>query len=269
MLLLITAVLGWFLVRNVLTLRRDVANAPWAIGAAAAIGGWVTCLLTHFTAPGSTPLFCLLAGSLLGEPGSRPVRLVVRRVSVAVATALGAVLLSAAVAEIPLRRGLVAVQGQDGPSAVRDFGMAHALRPWDADLDAQIAHALIARPLREQSDSVVDGYLRRAQAAFPADPWVLTDSGIHAGRAGNLADALAYLDHAHRVAPNDPEAYLVRGQVRARANNIPGAIADLRASASLSPKNPLPLQLLAIVYRQVGQTKLADAVLAEAGALRP
>jgi O-Antigen ligase len=112
-LLLIAAVLGWFLVRNIFTLRRDVADAPWAIGAAAAIAGWATVLLTHFTAPGSTPLFCLLAGSLLGERRSRPVRLVVRRVTAVAATVLGAVLLLAAIAEIPLRDGLRALQRGD------------------------------------------------------------------------------------------------------------------------------------------------------------
>jgi len=268
-LLLIAVVLGWFLVRNIVTLRRDAAEAPWAIGAAAAIAGWATVLLTHFTAPGSTPLFCLLAGSLLGEPRPRPVRLVIRRATAAAATVLGAVLLLAAIAEIPLRDGLRALQGGDATTAVRDFGAAHALRPWDADLDGQIAHALIATPLPEQRTSVVDGYLHRAEAAFPQDPLTLTDAGLHAGQGGRLTDALAFLDRAHRVAPNDPEVYLVRGQVRARANNTGGAIADLRASASLSPKNPLPLQVLANVYRQVGQTKLADATLVQAGALEP
>lgn len=268
-LLLIAAALGWFLVRNILRLRRDAAEAPWAIGAAAAIAGWATVLLTHFTAPGSTPLFCLLAGSMLAEPRSRPVRLVVRRVAAASATLLGALLLLAAIAEIPLRDGLRALQAGDGPTAVRDFGTAHALRPWDGDLDAQIAHALIGQPIPGQPSSVTDGYLHRAQAAFPQDPWMLTDAGLHAGQDGKLTESLAYLDQAHRVAPNDPQVYLIRGQVRAKVNNTAGAIADLRTSASLSPKSPMPLQLLAGVYRQVGQTKLADDVLAQAAALGP
>jgi Flp pilus assembly protein TadD len=268
-LLFIAAVLGWFIVRNILTLRRRATDAPWAIGAGAAITGWATVLLTHFTGPGSTPLFCLLAGSLLAEPRSRPARLVVRRVTAAAATALSALLLLAGIAEIPLRDGLRALQGGDGPTAVHDFGVAHALRPWDADLDAQIAHALIAQPLPEQRSLVVEGYLHRAEAAFPENPWVLTDSGLHAGKAGNLTEALAYLDHAHRVAPNDPEIYLIRGQVRARLDNTAGAIDDLRACAILSPNSPRPLQVLANVYRQVGQIKLADATLAQAAALRP
>jgi len=268
-LLFIAAALGWFLVRNILLLRRDVTVGPWAIGAAAAIAGWATVLLTHFTAPGSTPLFCLLAGSLLGEPRPRPVRLVIRRAAAAAATVLGAVLLFAAIAEIPLRNGLRALQVGDGPAAVRDFGTAHALRPWDADLDAQIAHGLIAQPIPGQPSSVADVYLHRAQAVFPEDPWTLTDAGLQTGQDGKLTESLAYLDHAHRVAPNDPQVYLIRGQVRARANNTAGAIADLRASASLTPKSPMPLQVLGNVYRQVGQTKLADAVLAQAAALRP
>lgn len=266
-LLIITAVLGWFLVRNLLTLRRDVSEAPWAIGAAAAIAGWGTVLMTHFTAPGSTPLFCLLVGSLLGEPRLRPVRLAVRRVGVAAATALGAVLLLAAFAEIPMRDGLRALQHGDGPTAVTEFGTAHALRPWDADLDAQIAHVLIAEPQPGQPSSVVGGYLGRARAALPEDPWVLADAGLHAGQAGRLSEALTYLDHAHCLAPNDAEVYIIRGQVRARVNDTSGAIADLRASASLSPNSPFPLRLLAIVYRQAGQTTLADAAEARAAAL--
>jgi O-antigen ligase len=270
-LLLIAAVLGWFLVANIVKLRRHTADAPWAIGAAAGLAGWATCLLTHFTAPGSTPLFLLLAGSLLSEPRPgqvRPVRLVVRRVAAAATSVLAAVLLLAAIAEIPLREGLLALQDKDSPTAVADFGMAHALRPWDADLDAQVAHALIAVPLPDLPGSVVDGYLGRARAALPEDPWVLKDSGLHAGQAGELTDALAYLDHAQRLTPNDPEVYLVRGQVRARTKDTAGAIADLLASAGLSPKSPQALQLLATVYRQAGQTKLADDALAQAGALR-
>jgi len=113
--LLLIAAVGWFLVRNIVTRRRDVADAPWAIGAAAAIAGWATVLLTRFTAPGSAPPFCLLAGSLLGERRSRPVRLVVRRVTAVGATVLGAVLLLAAIAEIPLRDGLRALQAGRGP----------------------------------------------------------------------------------------------------------------------------------------------------------
>jgi Flp pilus assembly protein TadD len=103
--------------------------------------------------------------------------------------------------------------------------------------------------------------------AFPEDPWVLTDSGLHAGQNGRLTDSLAYLDHAHRVAPNDPEVYLIRGQVRARANSTDGAIADLRASSSLSPHSPFPLKVLANVYRQTGQNDLAAAAQSQADAL--
>ena len=268
-LLLIAVVLTWLLVTNAIKLRRDINDAPWVIGAAAAIAGWATVLMTHFTAPGSTPLFCLLAGSLLGERRSRPVRRVIRSVTAAAVTVLGVALLLAAAAEIPLRDGLSALQGRDAPSALQDFGLAHALRPWDADLDAQIAHALIAQAQLQQGASVTDGYLHRAEAALPEDPWTLTDSGFHAAQAGRIVDALAYLDRAHRWAPNDPEVYLIRGQVRARANDNAGAIADLSTSAALSPTSPLPLQVLANVYRQMGDGKRADALLAQAAARRP
>jgi hypothetical protein len=268
-LLLIAAVLVWLLIRSILTLRADATDGPWAIGAAAALAGWGTCLLTHFSAPGSTPLFCLLAGSLLAEPRARPVRVVARRSAAAGAAVLGTVLLLAAFAEIPLREGLLAIQGGDGPAAVHDFALAHTLRPWDADLDAQIAHALILDPLPKPQDTLVDAYLGRAAAAFPDDHWILTDAGMHAGQKGELVVALADLDHAHAVAPNDPEVYLIRAQVRARSDNTAGAIADLLASARLTPTNPAPLRVLASVYRQVGQAKLAENAQAQASALGP
>ncbi|MEP7193174.1 MAG: O-antigen ligase family protein [Actinomycetota bacterium] len=268
-LLLLAAALSWLLVRSILTLRRDAIDGPWAIGAAAAIAGWGTVLLTHFTAPGSTPLFCLLAGSLLAQPRQGPARRVIRGTVAGAAAVLTAGLLLAATAEIPLRGGLAAQQGGDAAAALQDFGAAHALRPWDADLDAQIAHALIGQPAPGQPATVVDRYLGRARAAFPQDPWVLTDAGLHAGQGGKLTEALTYLDQAHRVAPNDPEVYLIRGQVRSRANNTAGAIADLRASASLTPKSPVSLRVLATVYRQAGQTTQADAAQAQAAALTP
>ena len=100
-------------------------------------------------------------------------------------------------------------------------------------------------------------------------PLTLTDRGLQSCHDAKLSDALAYLGHAHRISPNYPEVYLVRGQVRSRANDIAGAIADLRASARLSPKNPLPLQMLANVYRQAGQADLAGAAQAQAAALGP
>jgi hypothetical protein len=268
-LLVIVAALVWLLIRNILTLRTDTVDGPWAIGAAAALAGWGTCLLTHFSAPGSTPLFCLLAGSLLAEPRARPVRVAARRAAAAAAAVLGVALLAAAVAEIPLRQGLLALQSGEGPTAVQDFALARTLRPWDADLDAQIAHALIGQPIPGQPSSVAEGYLHRAQVAFPQDPWVLSDAGMYAGQKGNLTTALADLDHAHAVAPNDPEVYLIRGQVRERSHNTTGAIADLLASARLTPTNPVPLQVLAGLYRQAGQTKQADTVQAQAGVLGP
>lgn len=266
LLLSVAVVMGWLLVRATLRLRRDQDQTAWAVGAAAAMAGWATVLLTHFTAPGSTPLFLVLAGSLLSEARSKPPNVLAQRAVVIGASAAAAVLLLAAAAEIPLRNGLTALQQGDVTAALTNFRTAHLLRSWDADLDAQIAHALVAQALPPEDRSQVEQYLNRAAAALPKDPLVLLDRAISAAQRGALHEAVTRLDEAAMLAPNDAEAVYLRGQLRARTRDLAGAVLDLRASANLLPTSPQPLQALAGVYQMLGQTDLANAALSEAQA---
>lgn len=261
-------------VRSVRRLRREPGEATWALASLAAVAGWSTVLLTHFTAPGSTPFFCVLAGALLSErrplpvPSAQPAppARLMRWAGPALAGGLALVLLLAAAAEVPLRKGLGELQAGDGQGAEASFTVAHALRPWDADLDAQIAHALVAQPSQLPSTRV-DAYLQRASSHLPGDPSVLTDRALRAQQLGELSQARADLDAAHRLSPNDPVVLLARGRVRARAGDLQGAVGDLEASARLMPRNPVPLQTLAGLYAQSGQSDLAAQTLARAQTL--
>ena len=262
-LVIIAALLAWLTLRGFLTLRRDTAQRAWALGSVAALAGWGSCLLTHFTAPGSTPFFLMLAGSLLAEraPGlSNQAR---RRAVAGVAMAAAVLTLLAAVAEVPLRTGLVALHEGRVSEAAGLLAQAHSLRPWDPDLNAQIAHELISQPQPSAPPRTINEYLLPAQRSLPGDPWVLADRGLFTAQQGKPAAALPLLDQAVRLAPDDPGILLLRGQVRANLNDLNGAMKDLRASAHLSPHDPVPLEVLASAYQRAGLLKEAEQTLAE------
>jgi O-antigen ligase/Flp pilus assembly protein TadD len=262
-LVVLAALLALLTLRGFLSLRRDVTQTAWALGVAAALAGWGTCLLTHFTAPGSTPFFLMLAGSLLAERSSALSNQVRRRAVAGLAAGAAVLAFLAAVAEVPLRTGLVALHQGRVSQAEGLLAQAHALRPWDPDLDAQIAHALIIQPQPSATAATINEYLVPAQQSLPGDPWVLADRGLFTAQQGTPAQALTLLDRAIRLAPNDPGIHLLRGQVRAHANDVNGAAKDLRTSASLSPHDPVPLEVLASVYQRAGLLKEAELALAE------
>jgi predicted Zn-dependent protease len=168
----------------------------------------------------------------------------------------------AAVAEVPLRTGLVALHEGRVSQAEGLLAQAHALRPWDPDLDAQIAHALIGQPQPSAPIRTINEYLLPAQRSLPGDPWVLADRGLLTAQQGKPAEALPLLDQAIRLAPSDPGIRMLRGQVRAHANDLNGAVKDLRTSAYLSPHDPVPLEVLASVYQRAGLLKEAEQTLA-------
>jgi len=186
-----------------------------------------------------------------------------RRALAGVASVAAVLTFLAAVSEVPLRTGLVALHEGRVPQAETLLGQAHALRPWDPDLDAQIAHALIGQAQPPASIGAINRYLLPAQRSLPGDPWVLADRGLFTAQQGRPAEALPLLDQAIRLAPNDPGIHLVRGQVRAHANDVNGAVKDLRTSASLSPEDPVPLEVLASVYQRAGLLKDAELALAQ------
>ena len=265
-LLLVAVVFAVAMGRRVLR-EAPTTKEPWSTAAGCALAGWAVVMVTHFTAPGSTPFFCLLAGSLLSVPRDRQLSRGRRLASSVLAGAAVITLLAAAVAEIPLRQGLVALADGRGGAATADFAAARSLRPWDADLDAQIAHALVVVPATGSPLAEASNYLRRAEQAFPDDPWIKLDMAQHELASGNPQSALAGLDRAQQRAPTTAVIYLLRGQVRLRTGDQSGAINDLRTAAFLAPTDPAPLRVLATAYAQAGQQDLAALALKRASAL--
>jgi O-antigen ligase len=260
---ILAALLALLTLRGFLTLRRDAAQSAWALGVVAALAGWGSCLLTHFTAPGSTPFFLMLAGSLLAERSPTLRNHLRRRAIAGVAMAAAVLTFLAAIAEVPLRTGLVALHEGRVTRAEGLLARAHSLRPWDPDLDAQIAHALIGQAQPSAPTRTINEYLLPAQRSLPGDPWVLADRGLFTAQQGKPAEALPLLDQAVKLAPNDPGIHLLRGQVRANVNDLNGAVKDLRTSAHLSPHDPVPLEVLASAYQRAGLLEEAEQTLAE------
>ena len=256
-------------VRVVRDRRRRGDDIAWTVATASALAGWAGVLLTHFTAPGSTPFFALFLGSLLAVPAdpSRAVPRRVRLVGAGIAAAAVLVLGAAAAAEIPLRSGLVELQRGDTASAVRSFDRARAWRWWDADLDAAIAHAIVSQPSADAPLGLAADRLATAQGRLRDDPGVATDAGLLAQEQGDLGRAVVWYSRALALSPNDPQALALRGAARGRQGDTTGAVADLTASASLTPQDPAPLRALATVYQGVGDTAKADDLLARAARL--
>ncbi len=133
---------------------RAVAEQP-AFGEAAALvgliaglGGYAVALLSHFTSPGTTPLAALFAGALLASRSAaasadRRPRLGGRHVVCAAFVVLALGCLTGALAERRLFDAIAAASAGEADSANDAFAAARRLRPWDRDVDARAAHALI------------------------------------------------------------------------------------------------------------------------------
>ncbi|WP_440708505.1 O-antigen ligase family protein [Herbiconiux sp. YIM B11900] len=142
-------------------------------GALAALLGTAAALMTSFTVPATALLCCLLVGALVARPviageTRRESAASVGRVRVGRAVRTGvlavwaAFLVVCALAELPLQAG--ASEAEAGRIAAADagFGVAQALRPWDADIASIAAQQL-------SSDDVPAA--ARAEAAVSAERW--------------------------------------------------------------------------------------------------
>jgi TPR repeat/Tetratricopeptide repeat len=93
-------------------------------------------------------------------------------------------------------------------------------------------------------------------------PATLTGQGLKQLRAGKYDEAIATCGKAIRQNPQDAEAYLYRGrayQFRNAMGDPPRAIADFSEAIRLAPDSSDAYYSRAIVYRDLGQAKLADA----------
>lgn len=77
--------------------------------------------------------------------------------------------------------------------------------------------------------------------------------------AGNVKDALEYLDKAVKLQPTNAEAVLLRGQARFKRKMYPEAMADLNKAVKLLPQNADAYYWRGVVKQE--QDKDKDAIL--------
>ncbi len=182
--------------------QRDALRSDMLQGALAALSALGVGLLTHFTAASTGMLIGLLIGVVTAAaPAAEPRRWRTAR-SVALAVWLGWFALTT-FAELPLAAGTLA---RSAPEADRQFHVAAALRPWDADLVSIAAQTLTARA--DSGDPIaVPLALDWAERAAEAAPHSLTARYTHAValRAAGDADAAAdLLTELQQRQPHDP-----------------------------------------------------------------
>lgn len=258
-----------------LTVQRGVrATRLQATGGeAAAIGGMLAglvgygvALLFHLTSPGTTPLAAVFGGALLSEHASRhPLTALQNRARLTAAAAFGVlvvVLVSAALAELPLRSAINAAASGRFAAADSDFQAAHQLRPWDRSVTATAAHAYatLLRDGVKTASGTAKPWVAKELAAAPDSVQALSDAAtldIVNGRAGLAWRKLAI---ALRYDPSNPDLHVATGQA-ARLDHHPlAAIALLRTASQLAPRDPYAWRELSAAYRAAGN--LAQARLA-------
>ncbi|SDF80808.1 O-antigen ligase [Blastococcus aurantiacus] len=271
LLVLLVGVLGVLVARQAWRgARGDPARSVGAaVGLGAGLAGYAVVLLVHFTGPGHTPLAALFAGALLAGPAERSARATADRVVAVGAWAFVALAASGAVAEIPLRHGVVAVGEGDLAGSDDAFGAAAALRWWDPSVGRVAGHAF----------AVVGTGTGDPDALQRADRWLVPlaeqragadvhlDLGAVREAQGDLPGAAAALDRALRQDPANPDALLLRGVVAARQGDWDGAERHLLAAGRSAPESAAPWANLARVHELAGRPAAARIARDRAEAL--
>jgi hypothetical protein len=204
----------------VITLRRGLASSrreragPDRValtGMLAGLAGYAVALLFHFTSPGTTPLAALFAGALLAEPPGRETALdASRRLAVAAATlllgALLIVLVAGAIAELPLRSAYEDLAAGRLTQADAQFRLAEHLRPWDAGVAADAAHAYAVLVGADVGGAAHLGlpWASNELSAWPDSIQALVDSATLDRGLGLLSASRRDLRRAHRLDPTGP-----------------------------------------------------------------
>lgn len=237
--------------------RRD---EPWAVGLVVGLIGYAVALAFAAVSPGPATLAALFGGALLAAPSTDEPR--AGRWLLPWAFGVAAlVLLLAAVAEIPLRSGLLDVQR--GRLAAADDALrgTRALRPWDPGVAVQAGHAFAA---------VAQGGVRGAAdlcerwlGTAPETLAVIEDRASCAETAGELPRAAALLAVASRRDPVNALLALRQGVVAAEQRDYQRAEPLFLRAASLAPTSPEPWRDLAQLYQLTGRGADRARALAE------
>jgi len=241
--LVMAALTGW---RGWVAARREQAERapPLVGGLLAGLAGYGAALLVHLSSPGPTSLAAVFGGALLARAPTEASRSRwAHRSEVALPVGLAAfltvVLAAAAVAEIPLRAGIVAMTA----------GHAYAV----AALAGQHGAAGAGTP-----------WLRTALRWVPTSEQVRTDLAAVEEVQGNVAGAAALLDAALARDPDNPQLLLRRGVVAAELGADGPAERDFLLASRIDPLSPDPWSDLALLYGE--EHRAADAARAAARA---
>lgn len=266
-----------FVVAGVRVLTAATAPSDGFVGAFAAVVGYGTALMFHFTGPGTTPLAAVLAGAVLArsanrEPGTPTLLQAAARVAAGVtATLVLAAALAAAVSEWSLRTATDLVAEGRITGADDAFSAAAGLRPWDPDIGLLAAQAM-ATGTSEGMEGAPEATIRWASSALEANP-LSVEAGIALAvgqiNAGDSAGGVATLDALEQRAPHDSLLHLQRGIGRFGLGDVEGALGDLEEAAALDPRSPTPWLVLSRVHDLLGDSAAAAAARAEMDARQP
>ncbi|HVB26611.1 MAG TPA: O-antigen ligase family protein [Mycobacteriales bacterium] len=268
--LVMAALTGW---RGWVAARREQAERapPLVGGLLAGLAGYGAALLVHLSSPGPTSLAAVFGGALLARAPTEASRSRwAHRSEVALPVGLAAfltvVLAAAAVAEIPLRAGIVAMTEGRLAVAARDFRLALDLRPWDVEVALTAGHAYAVAALAGQHGAAGAGtpWLRTALRWVPTSEQVRTDLAAVEEVQGNVAGAAALLDAALARDPDNPQLLLRRGVVAAELGADGPAERDFLLASRIDPLSPDPWSDLALLYGE--EHRAADAARAAARA---
>lgn len=261
LLLVALALLGAVVYAAVRGIRSaDRGRSDLLTGSLLALVAWAAILLTHFTGPGNTILAATLVGVVVAVPAASAVRVAWSRVRTAAFAVWVALLGVTGAAEIPLQAGLDASSGGDTESATESFEVAHALRPWDADLLSIAAQSFAASAevgVVPAAPLAVE-WADRSLALAPDSVATLAARATGEQYSGEFTAGISTLQRGLELSPNDPSLLHRLGGLYALGGDFTSARSALERAVDLDPNLVNAWLTLQYVYEQQGDTAAAQ-----------